>query len=189
MAATKLDCRFLNRKQRDTNQEHMYETKVCTTKMNGMMARSVSFSAVSWDASFVKTTAISYCHYRQKEEASILRHGVNSATFRLATSFCASASNMPWRAAMYPGRLTQTTSSTASKTSRTRCMNDGWLEWGDELLRKTPDMKLPSFNASCRAWSLGALSKPLATRYEVGEVKMAMEGDKRATEGTDLRMR
>lgn len=68
MAATKLDCRFLNRKQRDTNQEHMYETKVCTTKMNGMMARSVSFSAVSWDASFVKTTAISYCHYRQKEE-------------------------------------------------------------------------------------------------------------------------
>lgn len=59
----------------------------------------------------------------------VLRQGVNRATFRLATSFWASASNMPRRAAIYPGRLTQMTCSTASKTRRARWRKEGWLEW------------------------------------------------------------
>lgn len=55
MAATKLDWRFLKRKHLATMKAHKYETAVWTTKMTGMMARSVNFSAVSCDPSFVKT--------------------------------------------------------------------------------------------------------------------------------------
>lgn len=58
MAATKFDWRFWNRKHRDTIKEQKKETNVWTMKMKGMMARSVSFSAVSWDPSFVKTEGI-----------------------------------------------------------------------------------------------------------------------------------
>lgn len=55
MAATKLACLFLNRKHRETMVEQRYETEVWMTKMTGMMARSVSFSAVSCEANFVNT--------------------------------------------------------------------------------------------------------------------------------------
>ena len=55
MAIRKLLCLLLNRRHFDINTAQIYETKVWTTKMNGMMARSTSFSAVNWDASFVKT--------------------------------------------------------------------------------------------------------------------------------------
>ena len=72
-------------------------------KMTGIMARSASFSAVNCEASLVK-----------------IRHGVKRMTFRLARNFCDSASKEPCLATIYPGRLTQTTSNTASKTSRMR---------------------------------------------------------------------
>ena len=65
-----------------------------------------------------------------EREGGILRQGVKSMTFRLATNFCISALNMPCRATMYPGRLTHTTSSTASKTSKTRWPNEGCEECG-----------------------------------------------------------
>jgi hypothetical protein len=55
MAATKLDCRFLNRQHFETMKEQKYETKVCTMKITGMIARSVSFSAVNCEPSLVKT--------------------------------------------------------------------------------------------------------------------------------------
>lgn len=55
----------------------------------------------------------------------VLRHGVKSATFKLATNFWFSALNMPCRATMYPGKLTQTTSKTASNTSNIRCPSSG----------------------------------------------------------------
>ena len=57
MAVTKLDARLLNRKAFDTPTETPYETMVWMTKMTGMMASSMSVSAFSWDASFVKTRA------------------------------------------------------------------------------------------------------------------------------------
>lgn len=57
--------------------------------------------------------------------SNILRHGVKSITFRLARNFCLSASKWPRRATMYPGKLTQTTSRTASKTSKQRCDKEG----------------------------------------------------------------
>jgi len=43
---------------------------------------------------------------------------------------------MPIRATMYPGRLTQTTSMTASKTSRVRLAKSGCELCGGGLLRK-----------------------------------------------------
>lgn len=58
IAVTKLACRFLNRNSREIMYEHMYDTAVITTKIAGMIARSVNFSAVSWDASLVKTIDI-----------------------------------------------------------------------------------------------------------------------------------
>ena len=60
----------------------------------------------------------------------ILRHGVKILTLRLAANFCISALNMPWRATMYPGRLTQTTSKTASNTSMVRRGRAGCEECG-----------------------------------------------------------
>ena len=54
-----------------------------------------------------------------------LRQGVKSCVLRLARNFWLSASNWPIRAMMYPGRLTQTTSMTASKTRRVRFAKSG----------------------------------------------------------------
>ena len=54
-----------------------------------------------------------------------LRQGVNSITLRFARNFCLSASKWPSLAMMYPGKLTHTTSITASKTSRIRWSSDG----------------------------------------------------------------
>ena len=89
--------------------------------MMGMTASSANLSDVNWDAIFVKTVVeISIGPYVRIEVIAILRHGVNSITLRLATNFCESASKRPCRATIYPGRLTHTTSSTASKTSKTR---------------------------------------------------------------------
>lgn len=56
----------------------------------------------------------------------ILRHGVNSMTLRFARNFCLSASKCPNLAIIYPGKLTQTTSSTASKTSKIKWSMEGW---------------------------------------------------------------
>jgi hypothetical protein len=55
MAATKFDCRFLKRQHFATTKEQKYETKVWTIKMTGMIARSVSFSAVNCEPNLVKT--------------------------------------------------------------------------------------------------------------------------------------
>jgi hypothetical protein len=55
MAITKFCGRFLNPKSLETARAHRYETKVWATKMKGITASSTSLSAVSWDASFVKT--------------------------------------------------------------------------------------------------------------------------------------
>lgn len=66
MATTKFDWRFLKRNRREIKEAHRKETKVWITKMQGMMARSVSLSAVSWEASFVNTTSIhqqTICHH------------------------------------------------------------------------------------------------------------------------------
>ena len=63
-------------------------------------------------------------------EDNILRQGVKSMTFRLATNFCISVLNKPCRATIYPGRLTHTTSNTASNTSRMRWPKDGCEECG-----------------------------------------------------------
>lgn len=52
--------------------------------------------------------------------SDILRQGVKSMTLRLARNFCLSASNWPMEAMIYPGKLTQTTSITASNTSKIR---------------------------------------------------------------------
>jgi hypothetical protein len=88
-------------------------------KIKGIMARSISFSAVNCEASLVKTATVVSIE-RATGAGDLLRHGVKSITFRLARNFCDSASNMPCRATIYPGRLTQTTSNTASKTRRVR---------------------------------------------------------------------
>jgi hypothetical protein len=63
MAATKLDCRFLNRQHRETTAEQRYETEVWMMKMTGMMARSVSLSAVSCEANLVNTVC---CQLRNR---------------------------------------------------------------------------------------------------------------------------
>ena len=102
IAVTKLDRRFLNRKHFETTKAHRYDTKVWMMKIKGMMARSVNFSAVSCDPSFVKTIEIYpsiIAQSRSLEIGHILRQGVNKVTLRLATSFWASASNMPCLAA------------------------------------------------------------------------------------------
>jgi hypothetical protein len=98
MAATKLDLRFLNRKHLETRKEQEYETTVWTTKITGMIARSVSFSAVSCEPSLVKTTLVSQSVVGGCDDSRvgfILRQGVKRVTLRLASSFWASASNMP----------------------------------------------------------------------------------------------
>jgi len=55
MAVTKLVGRFPKPNAFDTTIDTQYETAVCTMKMTGMTANSMSLSAVNWDASFVKT--------------------------------------------------------------------------------------------------------------------------------------
>ena len=65
IAVTKLAGRLARPKAFDTARETRYETRVWTTKITGMTARSTSVSAVSWDASFVKTVkelAVFSCH-------------------------------------------------------------------------------------------------------------------------------
>ena len=59
MATTKLRGRFENLKAFETKIEQINDTAICVTKMNGMIARSTSLSAVNWDASFVKTIVFS----------------------------------------------------------------------------------------------------------------------------------
>lgn len=55
MAVTKLEARLLNRNTFATRTDTVQDTKVWTMKITGMMARSESFSALSCEASFVKT--------------------------------------------------------------------------------------------------------------------------------------
>lgn len=55
MAVIKLEARLLNRKSLATTLATSHDTNVWTTKIAGIMARSESFLALSWDASFVKT--------------------------------------------------------------------------------------------------------------------------------------
>ena len=59
MAATKLDWRFLKRQHLVTTKEQKYDTQVWTIKMTGMIAKSVSFSAVNCEPNFVKTVGTS----------------------------------------------------------------------------------------------------------------------------------
>ena len=55
MAMMKFCCLFFSLKPFDMPQAQRYDIRVWPMKIKGMMARSTSFSAVSWDASFVKT--------------------------------------------------------------------------------------------------------------------------------------
>lgn len=55
MAVTKLAWRLRKPKILETAFEQPNETRVMTMKMAGMIAKSISLSAVSCDASFVKT--------------------------------------------------------------------------------------------------------------------------------------
>lgn len=55
MAVTKLEARRLKPKSRATIQATVHDTKVWTTKMTGMTASSTSLSALSCEASLVKT--------------------------------------------------------------------------------------------------------------------------------------
>ena len=55
IAVTKLAGRLERPNAMETPRETRYETSVWMTKMTGMTARSTSLSAVSCDASFVKT--------------------------------------------------------------------------------------------------------------------------------------
>lgn len=90
MAATKFDCRFLKRQHFATTKEQKYETRVWTIKITGMIARSVSFSAVNWEPNLVKTVnknQLRHQKYLMRAKDSILRQGVNRVTLRFATSF------------------------------------------------------------------------------------------------------
>jgi hypothetical protein len=55
MATRKFRGRFSNPNSRDRSLAHRSDTSVWTVKITGMTANSVSFSAVNWDASLVKT--------------------------------------------------------------------------------------------------------------------------------------
>jgi hypothetical protein len=57
MAVTKFEARLLNRNTLATRIDTTQLIRVWTMKIAGMMARSVSFSALSCDASFVKTAS------------------------------------------------------------------------------------------------------------------------------------
>jgi hypothetical protein len=100
MAMTKFFWRFLKRKLLAIATAHKYDTKVCTRKMKGMMARSTSFSAVNWEASLVKTITSVNRNQGALKGGTLLKQGVKSITFRLARNFCDSASNMPCLATM-----------------------------------------------------------------------------------------
>jgi len=84
----------------------------------------------------------------------ILRHGVKSITFKLAANFCISALNMPCLATIYPGKLTHTTSNTASKTSNVRRPNAGWEECGGNF-------SFPIIAIKLEGWT-GCEAKPMA---------------------------
>lgn len=87
-------------------------------------------------------------------KGSVLRHGVKSWTFKLARNFCLSASKYPPLAIIYPGKLTQTTSMTASKTSMIRRPKDGCDSW---------------LSMATKVYTLDAGSdRKLLMRYEVG---------------------
>jgi len=94
-------------------------------------------------------------------------------TFRLARNFCLSASKWPSLATMYPGRLTQTTSMTASNTSMTRWSNDGCDSWGF-FLKTTKGVCGPVSRTG---------PAMLASRYDVGFVQ-AIEGRTRTLRRT-----
>lgn len=126
IAVTKFAGLFPNPNPLETTTETKYETVVCTTKITGMTANSSNLSAVNCEASFVKTMSGQFQSSDYEIGPNILRQGVNSATFRFATNFCLSASNIPCLATMYPGKLTHTTSITASKTSNMRWPRAGW---------------------------------------------------------------
>jgi hypothetical protein len=55
MAMMKFSCLFLSPRPFDMPQAQRYDISVWAMKIKGMMARSTSFSAVSWEASLVKT--------------------------------------------------------------------------------------------------------------------------------------
>ena len=99
MAVTKFEGLFEKPNAFETPIEIRYETVVWTTKMTGMTANSSNLSAFSCEANFVKTVR-GQQGSRWAEAYHILRQGVNSATFRFATNFCFSASNMPCLATM-----------------------------------------------------------------------------------------
>lgn len=86
---------------------------------------------------------------------------------------------------MYPGRLTQTTSSTASKTRRTRWKKEGWLEWAPAPAWRS--CVAPYWAASEERYRrlrwVAADFRPLAERKDVGEVKMAIDLDKKGHRG------
>lgn len=129
IAVTKLDWRFLKRKNREMATEERYDTNVITTNIQGIIARSPSLPADSWEASLMKTSTVLVSSKNSSvwiRGQNLLRQGVKSMTFKFATNFCAFASNMPSFATMYPGALTQTTSRTASKTRRMRYSSPGW---------------------------------------------------------------
>lgn len=122
---TKFRGRFLNRNNFATVRAQRNDTNVWRAKITGITANSPSLSAVSWEASFVKTACVRHKSACFCIELYVLRHGVNSMTLRLAANFCISALNMPWRATMYPGKLTHTTSRTASNTRSIRWPKGG----------------------------------------------------------------
>ena len=53
----KFFCLFLRPRAFDMPHAQRYDVSVWMMKMNGMMASSTNFSAVNWEASFVKTMA------------------------------------------------------------------------------------------------------------------------------------
>ena len=65
----------------------------------GIIARSTSLPAVSCEASLVKTMMVRELvkafWLGKSQGQDLLKHGVKSATFRLAVNFCISAVNMP----------------------------------------------------------------------------------------------
>lgn len=97
----------------------------------------------------------------------ILRQGVNRATFRFATNFCFSASNMPCLATMYPGSATHTTSITASNTSNMRWPRAGWDSWSfarranrENVVVAMEGVSLPAITALSRK-DVGLLKRPI----------------------------
>ena len=102
----------------------------------------------------------------------LLKQGVKSMTFRLAANFCISALNMPWRATIYPGKLTHTTSKTASKTSKTRWRKSGCEECGGGLAAIVNCGEDAEYmTGSCR---LRREKGELLIRKDAGEVKKDM---------------